>query len=947
MKFWSAVLILSLFAPASYSQVVCNAGDFVARESSCPATGTCEIRGTYSLGQDCVLDFGLRPLVLAGSARLVLGSGTLRLIAGSLLLRSGAMLDARGQGTQPGTDRGGNVLLQVKGPVVLEGGSPRARIDASASSVGGRVIIAAEGPVEVHGRLLASHLTATGDGGFIKIESKRTILVSSTAELTATGGAQAPTGGGRILLEANEDISVQTEIVVSGSKGGSVNLDSGGQLTVAWVRANATGEGGDGGAITLDGYRGAHVSGGLRAQGNSVGYSLGGDGGEIQIIASYGDVVVSGSILAEGGEPDGWGGTIAAEAAGIIRLNAPLSARALGARGGGGSVELFAGGEISSAALVDCSGGAEGGDVSFRGSRGIAVSGTIDARGRAPGANGGEVKMTAGDGVEEGVATAEIVISSTIDVSGGGCEADSCGAGGLVEFVACNATVASAGRVLARGGGNGGEVKITGNVGVNIDGTVNCQRTTSVGTDGRVIVRHPETSPPRIRAGGVLPLPLLLGLPPCHEGGTNLNCLVPCPRCGDGLVHYPEECDDGNALGCDGCSPTCRSESCLPSTQCVECLPFLGCPPIPEDPCPPPSAPTPSPTLTPHISPTPSFTAIVTPWIPSPTRTLTPSATPTATPTPTYTPTATPSRTRTPTSTRTPTLTATVTPTPRTRIDVVLDPVWPLHLRLRTATPALATAPLRIQQLRLPNEPSVPVKLMILASDCLATAVSVSVDIDPQTPGKQDTVEFGLGRAIYGVLEAVADPARLDATAGGFSPYRCRVLLEASAQIEGNQDPTPWNNSTLVEVNVADFTEAWVEQRHQSVIMSAPPKRIRLRRGEDTVLRYVRVAVANADRLDVAGHAITVTAADGDCATGTVGVPAFHREGVLPANKAVVPNRRRRFAKLPITVHRESIQVVDSKSPYRCTLVLEATGPSGDSNLTDNLTILTLDLYAD
>ncbi len=62
-------------------------------------------------------------------------------------------------------------------------------------------------------------------------------------------------------------------------------------------------------------------------------------------------------------------------------------------------------------------------------------------------------------------------------------------------------------------------------------------------------------------------------------GGGLLACGADCnidtsgcealPVCGDGVVDFGEECDDGNALGCDGCSVTCRVEAC--GDGVVEC----------------------------------------------------------------------------------------------------------------------------------------------------------------------------------------------------------------------------------------------------------------------------------------------------------------------------------------------------------------------------------------
>lgn len=58
------------------------------------------------------------------------------------------------------------------------------------------------------------------------------------------------------------------------------------------------------------------------------------------------------------------------------------------------------------------------------------------------------------------------------------------------------------------------------------------------------------------------------GIEQCDNGEANSNsepnaCRTDCrlARCGDGVVDDGESCDDGNAIGGDGCSPACDTES--------------------------------------------------------------------------------------------------------------------------------------------------------------------------------------------------------------------------------------------------------------------------------------------------------------------------------------------------------------------------------------------------
>ena len=131
----------------------------------------------------------------------------------------------------------------------------------------------------------------------------------------------------------------------------------------------------------------------------------------------------------------------------------------------------------------------------------------------------------------------------------------------------------------------------------------------------------------------------------CDQGINNSDapdatCRSNCRdgRCGDSIVDpgRGEDCDDGNILDGDGCSPSCLRQ------------------------------PTWTPTPTRTVTPTRTATRTRTPTrSPTATRTATPttSATPTISPTVTLTATRTPTFTATRTSTRTPTITATFTAT--------------------------------------------------------------------------------------------------------------------------------------------------------------------------------------------------------------------------------------------------------------------------------------------
>src|SRR5207247_2940095 len=44
--------------------------------------------------------------------------------------------------------------------------------------------------------------------------------------------------------------------------------------------------------------------------------------------------------------------------------------------------------------------------------------------------------------------------------------------------------------------------------------------------------------------------------------GATASCLAPAGDCGNGVLEAGEQCDDGNTVAGDGCSPNCRLEVC-------------------------------------------------------------------------------------------------------------------------------------------------------------------------------------------------------------------------------------------------------------------------------------------------------------------------------------------------------------------------------------------------
>jgi cysteine-rich repeat protein len=398
-------------------------------------------------------------------------------------------------------------------------------------------------------------------------------------------------------------------------------------------------------------------------------------------------------------------------------------------------------------------------------------------------------------------------------------------------------------------------------------------------------------------------------------------------------VEYPEACDDGGAASCDGCSRTCTFEACDPAALCAaSCDPLLGCPPLPSTPCPP------SPTPTPPATPTPTFTLV--PGAPTWTPTLTPSLTPTRTATVTRT------ATFTATPTLPPTLTPTPTDTPASRYDAVVAAPRPISVNLHDGEVVEKGVKLRVFN-GLATDPAVrPIRLSVDGGDCPPGTLLQAADFDTTTSQLDDTTSLAGGRSAYASILLRFDPSAF-APINKRSPRRCTMSLRADVALNGNADPSADNNIATLEINVIDTVVRPVPPAHQTSVNSAKPLSVRVRSGKESATRNLRVAVNNADVDDVAGHAITLSASDGDCPTGTVSLPVFHKPDATPVNYAIVKNLKSRTGKVTVLVRAADFKNGSKKSPRRCTALLLASGPSGDADNTNNLTLLPIDVITE
>ena len=510
---------------------------------------------------------------------------------------------------------GGTVTIEGGGKVQLSG---RTYANGANGGDGGTVSVTADtGSLTIVGDVQATGAIDGGNGGTISLAaSSDSVVAQATAAITAVTNDTDGTGG-MITVTAGLDITVAGTVDVSGGDAGSMEICADRAIIVQGaLNANGlrTDDSGAGGSISVDAGTQAQLLSAISANG-----SVGGNGGSIEATALFGDVTVAKSIQAKGVSPGGVGGSIALTAEGSVTMQptATLSARSDAADGDGGSIDLEAGIDITVNNQIDASGGTSGGTVTANAGGNLAAAANLLANGRSAASPGGTISLHAGQNQTGNRGT--VSISKTVDVSSGGCGADGfCGDGGSIDIEACTVVINSTAVVRARGTDIGGTNSLVAHERLTVLGRVDATASAAGGSDGSNALRYPSRNSQIITASLITPTATVSALATCTATGQ-AGCLLPCPTCGNGIVEFPEACDNNNGTpaGCDGCSAFCQIETCTDGDPCTAdtCDPLLGC----------------------HFVPAPEL--CVTPAL-TPTITTTPGpGTPSATPTPTRTPT--------------------------------------------------------------------------------------------------------------------------------------------------------------------------------------------------------------------------------------------------------------------------------------------------------------------
>jgi hypothetical protein len=235
--------------------------------------------------------------------------------------------------------------------------------------------------------------------------------------ITAVSGRSGQ--GGQVAIDAAGDVTIGASVDVSGGEfdGGGLEVDAGGDVWISsGIRASATRLDGSGGEVSVTAAGDLHVGGTalVESNGGRAG-DFAGDGG-VQFYSAGQALTVDAGVLlsAQGGKPDGSGGSVELEAGGTLTFSASLIPGASAAAGAGGSAS-FGGCDVTlgSGAVVENVGDDGQNEITGRGVVTLDIGSTLHAD-AATGVN----RIVFGDADLEPVVDGEVVPSAVLVFQG-------------------------------------------------------------------------------------------------------------------------------------------------------------------------------------------------------------------------------------------------------------------------------------------------------------------------------------------------------------------------------------------------------------------------------------------------------------------------------------------------------------------------------------------------
>ncbi len=550
-----------------------------AADLCAPAADPCVVNTAQTVTNNSIIDVGARELRIASGGSLNVGSGSMTLMAGILTVQAGGALRASGSSSLPA----GNITASARSI------STAGTIEATGSP-GGTVTLTAEtGALIVTGPITANFSTGEDVGGDVTLTG---VTIEIRAAISTRGGPE--TLGGSITAEASGDLFIDATLNANGGDGGEVSLSAGtglqgaGNLTIAagaQLTADAIISDGFGGCIdfTADGdaVNTGHIQidGTVSAQGRT-GLEDGGTGGLLDISAD-GDIrgAATANLTVAGGLPGGDGGDIdiAAEFGDIV-FAGELDVRCPGTESGGGGLSIDGTRDISlTGSVIGTAGSGGGADVAVESTQGSVMIGGqgIDVRAVGGIGMGGGVCLTAGS--SPGQQAASLSVAGPIAASGNGS-----GRGGNVELIGRDAVnisraVNAAGGILGSGGmvsatSDDGPVVVEGELIVNGTGANSAGGVVSIDGQTRVTLAAQINARGSGGKGGTVGLsstgPISVQAPiAVATTGAGLGGLVEVMSEADILVNNAVTADAGAAPGGRVAMTACMITICGPFTS--------------------------------------------------------------------------------------------------------------------------------------------------------------------------------------------------------------------------------------------------------------------------------------------------------------------------------------------------------------------------------------------
>jgi cysteine-rich repeat protein len=259
--------------------------------------------------------------------------------------------------------------------------------------------------------------------------------------------------------------------------------------------------------------------------------------------------------------------------------------------------------------------------------------------------------------------------------------------------------------------------------------------------------------------------------------------------------------------------------------------------------------------------------------------------------------------------------------------------------------------PLQVRNADQGERPGHVIRLVAGDGTCPAGTIVGLPDFERGIDGDQDSILVAGGTPKTALVVVRATRQDFPGAGDDKVPQRCTLTFTAETLIPGNVDPTPENNTISIEMNVVAVGNepravASGTSLPEFFVRSAKPIALRIKRGEPTMTKSIKLAVGSGDSIvgEDASRSITVTASDGDCPAGTVGLSDFDRAVDGPQSTVLLPAGRKKSGKLVVTARSTDFTSTSPINPARCTAALIATSPDGDTGAASHTTRIVVDV---